>query len=198
MNTTTNKTRKTTSKPSTKNAPKVVSKAAARKPLPVEQQTAPTVTDKEAAKLAARDKQRLEAKRQKQAEQRDLEAKRAAALDHQQAVQKQAKAMVAEARATLCALGGRAGTLVSPAHKAAYTVSKVEGRRVIDNDDPVSRALRGVKLEQVYTIAARILNESEAELRAAYAKLNAGQQSMALRNRIRGEVKADASVLAGV
>jgi len=144
---------------------------------------------------AERDNERMVKRAEREAKQRQQEQQRAEALQELERVQEQAAAMVAAARAKVRAAGGRVG-MVDAARKAAYTVTKIEGRRVIDNDDPVSRAVRGKALVDLYSIAAKILRESVEELRAAYGKLNPGQQSMSLRNRIRAAYRDDNSVLA--
>lgn len=71
------------------------------------------------------------------------------------------------------------------------------GRRVVDNADTVADELRGLWLEALYSRVAQILCEEqgcdavemEIQLRERYAHLNNGQQSMNLRNRVRGMYK---------
>lgn len=71
------------------------------------------------------------------------------------------------------------------------------GRRVVDNADAVAEELRGLWLDALYTRVAQILCEEqgcdavemEISLRDRYAHLNNGQQSMNLRNRVRGYYK---------
>ena len=61
---------------------------------------------------------------------------------------------------------------------------------VIDNGDAVAQALRGATIEEIWEEAERILGaDVVAECRTRYAHLNSGQQSMNLRNRIRGHYK---------
>jgi hypothetical protein len=71
------------------------------------------------------------------------------------------------------------------------------GRAVVDNADTVSDELRGLWLPELYARVAQILCQEEGcdaadveiQLRAKYSHLNNGQQSMNLRNRVRGMYK---------
>lgn len=63
------------------------------------------------------------------------------------------------------------------------------GRSVVDNNDKVADLCRGVWLDDLYKKAESVLNISVHDLKAKYRHLNNGQQSMCLRNRIRGFYK---------
>lgn len=58
-----------------------------------------------------------------------------------------------------------------------------------DCDDELAQHLRGVDLDQVYSMAEDILEINEEDLRAKYGHLNQGLQRMNLGNRIRAAVK---------
>jgi len=62
------------------------------------------------------------------------------------------------------------------------------GRKVVDNNDEVAAGLRGMWIETLYPTVAKILGVPELELRERYGHLNNGQQSMNLRNRVRGHL----------
>jgi ElaB/YqjD/DUF883 family membrane-anchored ribosome-binding protein len=62
------------------------------------------------------------------------------------------------------------------------------GRKVVDNNDEVAAGLRGMWIETLYPTVAKILGVPESELRERYGHLNKGQQSMNLRNRVRGHL----------
>jgi hypothetical protein len=79
------------------------------------------------------------------------------------------------------------GTLV--AHFAEYVkVTTATGNKSYDSGDKVAVRLRGLELDAVYAEAATVLKTPEAELRAKYARLNAGMQRMNLGNRIRAAI----------
>jgi hypothetical protein len=74
-----------------------------------------------------------------------------------------------------------------------YVVTDIKtpsGRRAMDCDDDISKALRGMDIDQVYATAALNLECPEDELRAKYGHLNIGMQRMNLGNRIRGAEKS--------
>jgi hypothetical protein len=73
--------------------------------------------------------------------------------------------------------------------RADYTVTKVEGRRLIDNNDEVATKLRGLDLDSVYAACAKETGTPEKELRERYQHLNVGMQRMNLGNRMRGGKK---------
>jgi len=96
-------------------------------------------------------------------------------------------------------IGGRMSNQLKHYRPRYTTHAKIEGttesgRCVVDNADKVADELRGLWLEALYTRVAQILCkeqdcdavEMEIELRNRYAHLNNGQQSMNLRNRVRG------------
>lgn len=72
---------------------------------------------------------------------------------------------------------------------ANYQVAKsASGSISRHNGDPVATAVVGATLEEVYTLAAEVLDTPVADLKAKYEHLNAGQQRMNLGNRMRGVV----------
>ncbi len=66
------------------------------------------------------------------------------------------------------------------------------GNTSIDCDDELAAKLRGKSLDDVYTMAAKVLapDETLASLRAKYKHLNVGMQRMNLGNRMRGILNA--------
>jgi hypothetical protein len=87
-------------------------------------------------------------------------------------------------------------SIVKPEYKTKLVVTKVDGKRVMDNGDWLSVALRGKSLADLYVSVSQLLaiapkhkrfpvgDEKAAygALVAAYSKLNLGQQAMNLRN----------------
>jgi len=71
-------------------------------------------------------------------------------------------------------------------HDDAITAS---GRKVVDNNDQIANSLRGLWIDDLYPAVAKILDVPVAELKAKYSHLNNGQQSMNLRNRVRGHFR---------
>ena len=69
--------------------------------------------------------------------------------------------------------------------------NKTAGGHVsIDNNDALAKKLRGADLDAVYKQAAKVLEETEKDLRAKYKHLNAGMQRMNLGNRMRAVLNA--------
>jgi len=64
------------------------------------------------------------------------------------------------------------------------------GNVSVDCNDDVANKFRGKDLDAVYTAAAKILGEPEADLRKKYKHLNVGMQRMNLGNRVRAIVNA--------
>jgi len=83
-------------------------------------------------------------------------------------------------------------------HYVAHETKTSSGRKHLDINDATAEKLREKTLDQVYTFAAKALDEPEKELRARYANLNVGMQRMNLGNRIRGAFKAAESASAGL
>lgn len=76
-----------------------------------------------------------------------------------------------------------------PTKHAVETKQRMKEQGVTDIGDDIATMLRGKDLEQTYTIAAKYLGATVAELKAKYSKLNPGQQRMNLGNRMRGLAK---------
>lgn len=68
-------------------------------------------------------------------------------------------------------------------------VRTASGRPSVDAGDRVATNLRGKGLDEVYEIAAQVLEESAASLQSRYEHLNPGMQRMNLGNRIRAAMK---------
>jgi len=64
-----------------------------------------------------------------------------------------------------------------------------DGFRYIDNGDDVAEKLRGLHIEEVYSVVAATLGLKAKELKAKYEHLNVGMQRMALGNLMRGHLK---------
>lgn len=60
------------------------------------------------------------------------------------------------------------------------------GHFTLNNGDQLAQKLHGKELDDVYSIAAKELNETIKSLKAKYGHLNVGMQRMNLGNRIRG------------
>lgn len=74
-----------------------------------------------------------------------------------------------------------------------YFVSDVKtasGRRTIDTNDEVAQALRGLPIDEVYTMVAEARGVTVESLKAKYQHLNVGMQRMNLGNQMRGAAKA--------
>jgi len=56
--------------------------------------------------------------------------------------------------------------------------------------DEVAKKLLGKSLDECYKIAAKVVEESEADLRKKYGHLNLGMQRMNLGNKMRGVINA--------
>lgn len=65
-------------------------------------------------------------------------------------------------------------------------VKSASGNASLDNGDEVAKQLREKPLDDVYSIAAKVLREPVKALKARYEHLNVGMQRMNLGNRIRG------------
>lgn len=65
-------------------------------------------------------------------------------------------------------------------------VKSASGNASLDNADETAKRLRGMDLDDVYSLASKTLKEPVTVLRARYKKLNPGMQRMNLGNRIRG------------
>ncbi len=65
-------------------------------------------------------------------------------------------------------------------------VKSASGNASLDNGDDVAKRLRGMELDDVYSLASKTLKEPVKALRERYKKLNPGMQRMNLGNRIRG------------
>lgn len=63
------------------------------------------------------------------------------------------------------------------------------GHVSVHNGDEIAQKLIGKDLDQVYSMAARILKEDEADLRKKYKHLNPGMARMCLGNRMRAAAK---------
>ena len=71
-----------------------------------------------------------------------------------------------------------------------YTQCKAHsGRTSCDNADDVASKLRGLSLEDAYTVVAKTMKMSEKDLIAKYAHLNPGHQRMCIGNRLRGYLR---------
>jgi len=67
-----------------------------------------------------------------------------------------------------------------------------EGFRFIDNGDDIAEKLRGLHIQEVYSVVASALGVKAKELKAKYEHLNIGMQRMALGNLMRGHLKKNA------
>jgi hypothetical protein len=68
-----------------------------------------------------------------------------------------------------------------------YTkVKSASGNASLDNGDDIAKRLRGMELDDVYSLASKTLKEPAKVLRERYKKLNPGMQRMNLGNRLRG------------
>lgn len=70
------------------------------------------------------------------------------------------------------------------------------GLVVVDNGDRVAQELRGLELNEVYALVAKVTHTNGDDLVERYAGLNAGQQRMNLGNRLRGFYKREEARLA--
>ena len=64
-------------------------------------------------------------------------------------------------------------------------VKTADGSVSVDSNDKTAKELRGKSLDEVYTIASKLLKEPATQLKAKYKHLNPGMQRMNLGNRIR-------------
>ena len=64
------------------------------------------------------------------------------------------------------------------------------GHTSIDNNDKLAQKLRGASIDDVYKQAAKVLEETEKDLRKKYGHLNVGMQRMNLGNRMRAVINA--------
>jgi hypothetical protein len=73
-------------------------------------------------------------------------------------------------------------------HRKGFQKSVIEGtkKKVVDCGDEVAEMLRGLELEEVYTL---LEETTKVSYREAYAHLNPGQQRMNLGNRLRAFVR---------
>lgn len=81
---------------------------------------------------------------------------------------------------------------------ANYTYTScraASGRISCDNRDPVAENLRGMTLEQVYSIVHATIDVPLTDLKHKYMHLNNGQQRMCLGNRLRGWIKKNGGEL---
>ena len=75
--------------------------------------------------------------------------------------------------------------------KGWYKLTTKNGNPTLDSGDQIAVSLRGKELDEVYAIVAKAIGETQASLKARYAKLNPGMQRMNLGNRLRAGKKAD-------
>jgi hypothetical protein len=76
-----------------------------------------------------------------------------------------------------------------PTQKAVIAKADREAKGIKDAGDIVAETLRGLDLDQKYAVAAAFMLEEEQDLRDKYGRLNPGQQSMNLSNRMRAWLK---------
>jgi len=74
-------------------------------------------------------------------------------------------------------------------YESFKNVRTASGRPSIDVNDQVASKLRGKTLDEVYEVAAKVLDLGEGELRNKYDHLNPGMQRMNLGNRMRKVLK---------
>lgn len=79
--------------------------------------------------------------------------------------------------------------IVAGEARRRYQTTKVGDVVCVDNGDPVATALRGLDINDVFKIAADVLQTTQKELHAKYDHLNVGQQRMNLGNRLRKAVR---------
>lgn len=92
---------------------------------------------------------------------------------------------------TKAAADAKAKPKTGNVYKAQYrtnlkTTTNKKGQVRIDNDDQTAKALRDKSLDEIYSLAAKELGETQKALRERYGHLNTGMQRMNLGNRIRG------------
>jgi hypothetical protein len=97
------------------------------------------------------------------------------------------KAAKAKKAAAPRKLNGEQSRSVIPLEVAkAYPRTKDKaGKTHVDNGDSVANRLRGLDLESVYAMAAKLADVPVKELKAKYGALNPGMQRMNLGNKIR-------------
>lgn len=77
-------------------------------------------------------------------------------------------------------------TIIESKQVKKYAETKsASGKKSLDNDDGVAKALRGMELEDVYKEASKKLDMTVRQLKLKYGRLNAGMQRMNLGNRLR-------------
>jgi len=79
-------------------------------------------------------------------------------------------------------------TVVRPDTTNYQKAKAASGATTQHNGDPVACAVEGATLDEVYGLAAEVLETPVADLQAKYDHLNGGMQRMNLGNRIRGVV----------
>lgn len=79
------------------------------------------------------------------------------------------------------------------------------GKKTKRSDHPVSQALDGMSLDEVFGVASKMCDITQKDLKEKYGHLNVGMQRMNLGNRIRGAVQkldkmheADKAVVPGL
>lgn len=70
-------------------------------------------------------------------------------------------------------------------------VKSASGFASLDSGDELAVRLRGKTLDEVYEMAAKLLQEPERTLRTRYKHLNPGMQRMNLGNRMRGAMDVE-------
>lgn len=85
--------------------------------------------------------------------------------------------------------------LIDGSARRRYSTTKVGDVVCVDNGDPVAVALRGMDIDDLFKVAADVLQTTQKELHSKYDHLNAGMQRMNLSNRLRKVVRADATNL---
>jgi len=95
---------------------------------------------------------------------------------------------VTEAESTTYAEASKSSFNRLATHRKGFQKSVIEGtkKKVVDCGDEVAEMLRGLELEEVYTL---LEETTKVSYREAYAHLNPGQQRMNLGNRLRAFVR---------
>lgn len=153
------------------------------------------------AKQEAAEKQKAEREAAEAAAKAKVEAAKAkiasitSDLEAAEAEVKRLKQELNEARkeARLPSLGG-GSTDILRQKAATYTRDKEHktqsGNVSVHCNDETAQKLLGKTLDECYSIAAEIIEETEEELRAKYGHLNPGMARMNLGNKIRGVLNA--------
>lgn len=139
------------------------------------------------AEKEAKDKEKAEAKAKKEAEKAEKAAAKAKEAEEKKAAREAASA---ERKARLeAAAEGRAyqGSMVALADRVKQGAYVKGTNGQLRSDDELARALDGISVTDVIRIGLDLLKLEDNP----YAALNVGQQSMNLRNRMRGAIKKE-------